>query len=149
MGFGSDRRIGAIGGLAAAALACVPLAGCGESKAHASASRTVAVTEHDFRVEAPASLPGGGSYTFIVTNDGATHHEMIIAPTKTGSLPLRSDGLTVDEEAIEASEPGSLEPGDPGSRRALTVHLNPGRYIFFCNMEGHYMAGMHTEVVVQ
>ena len=59
------------------------------------------------------------------------------------------DGLTVDEEAVERSEPGSLEPGAPGAVRDLTVQLKPGRYILFCNMEGHYMAGMHTELVVR
>ncbi len=149
MRLGGNRWIHATGTLAAVALACLPLAGCGESKAGAKAGRTYAVTEHDFHIEAPTSLPAGGDYTFVVSNDGATHHELIIAPTQTGSLPLRPDGLTVDEEAIEASEPGSLQPGAPGARRALTVHLDPGRYVFFCNMEGHYMAGMHTEVVVR
>jgi len=49
---------------------------------------------------------------------------------------------------VGRSEPGSLEPAGAGAHRALTVHLSPGRYVFFCNMEGHYMAGMHTEVVV-
>ena len=28
------------------------------------------------------------------------------------------------------------------------MHLEPGRYVLFCNMEGHYMAGMHTVLVV-
>jgi uncharacterized cupredoxin-like copper-binding protein len=28
------------------------------------------------------------------------------------------------------------------------VTLKPGRYILFCNMAGHFMAGMHTELVV-
>lgn len=107
----------------------------------------VAVSEHDFHIEAPARLTAG-TYTFEISNDGATDHEFIIAPSPAGKLPLRPDGLTVDEEAIESEEPGSLEPAGPGARRALTVRLAPGRYTFFCNMEGHFMAGMHTEVVV-
>jgi len=148
MRFATNRRLGAIGGLAAAALVCVPLAGCGGSKAHASARRTYAVNERDFQIEAPASL-APGKVTFDVDNDGATYHELIIAPAPHGTLPLRPDGITVDEEAVEASEPGSLEPGAPGSRRTLSVDLAPGHYIFFCNMEGHYMAGMHQEVVVR
>ena len=40
-------------------------------------------------------------------------------------------------------------PGEPGATRYLTVELRPGRYVFFCNMEGHFMAGMHAEVEVQ
>jgi hypothetical protein len=136
-----------LGGVAAAAVVCVPLSGCGGSRKPASKPPKVAVHERDFHIEAPSHL-AAGEYTFDVINDGATDHEFIIAPTRNGSLPMRADGLTVDEEAIEAEEPGSLEPGRPGAHRTLTVHLSPGRYIFFCNMEGHYMAGMHTEVVV-
>jgi plastocyanin len=132
----------------AAALACGLLAGCGSSHAAAgSAGPIVPITEHDFHIEAPGRLTAG-TYTFRVHNEGATDHELIIAPTTNGTLPLRPDGLTVDEEAVQSAEPGSLEPGSPGAERTLTVQLKPGRYIFFCNMEGHYMAGMHAEVVV-
>ena len=37
----------------------------------------------------------------------------------------------------------------PGAVRTLHLKLAPGRYIFFCNMAGHYLGGMHHEVVVQ
>jgi uncharacterized cupredoxin-like copper-binding protein len=148
MRLGTHRRINAMGGLAALAVACIPLSGCGESRARANAGRTYAVTEKDFHIEAPQKLAAGTS-TFDVANEGATDHELIIAPTANGSLPLRGDGLTVDEETLEASEPGALEPAPAGARRTLQVTLKPGRYVFFCNMEGHYMAGMHAEVVVQ
>ncbi len=132
----------------AAALVCGLLAGCGSSHPGRTAqSKVVQVTEEDFHIEAPSSLTAG-RYTFRIHNEGATDHEFIIAPTTNGTLPLRRDGLTVDEEAVESEEPGSLEPGSPGAVRTLTVQLKPGRYIFFCNMEGHYMAGMHHEVVV-
>jgi len=65
------------------------------------------------------------------------------------SLPLRADGLTVNEEALDPVVAGTLEPGDPGSRRGLQVHLVPGRYELFCNMSGHYLGGMHTDLVVR
>jgi uncharacterized cupredoxin-like copper-binding protein len=107
----------------------------------------VPVAEGDFHITAPSSVRAGG-YTFRVHNEGPTHHEFIIVGTRTGVLPLRPDGLTVDEESIERLEPGSLVPGAPGAVRNLTVLLKPGRYILFCNMEGHFMAGMHAELVV-
>jgi uncharacterized cupredoxin-like copper-binding protein len=147
MRLGGHRR-GWLGGLATAAIACVPISGCGESHANARPGRTSAVTERDFHIEAPATLTSG-TYTFDVSNHGVTDHELIVASTPDGSLPLRPDGLTIDEEAIESRKSGALEPGGPGAPRRLTVHLTPGRYVFFCNMEGHYMAGMHTEVTVQ
>jgi hypothetical protein len=44
--------------------------------------------------------------------------------------------MTVNEEAVEGSEVGVLELGQPGSVRELHVHLTPGRYILLCNMSG-------------
>ena len=62
---------------------------------------------------------------------------------------MRADGFTVNEEAIESSEPGAIEPQQPHHTELLDVRLKPGRYVLFCNMEGHYMAGMHTVLVVR
>ena len=89
-----------------------------------------------------------GEYTLRVHNEGPTEHELIVARTGGRALPLRADGLTVSEEALQSREAGALEPGRPGAVRDLKVHLAPGRYVLFCNMEGHYMAGMHAELVV-
>ncbi len=33
------------------------------------------------------------------------------------------------------------EPGESGQ---VTLHLNPGTYILFCNIPGHYAMGMWT-----
>jgi len=63
-------------------------------------------------------------------------------------LPMRTDGLTVDEDALAPEEVGSLEPGEPGSVRGLVLRLRPGRYEIFCNMAGHYMSGMHAVLLV-
>ncbi len=133
-----------LGGL----LACAAVLGCGKANPKVARSGpTVTVTERDFQIEAPTHLPAG-PVTLRVHNEGPDQHELIVAPATNGPPALRRDGLTVDEEAIEASEPGALEPGEPGAVRYLHVDLKPGRYVFFCNMEGHYMGGMHHEVVV-
>jgi uncharacterized cupredoxin-like copper-binding protein len=133
--------------LAAIAAAGLLAAGCGGGGKHSAAAHPLQVEEGDFQVQAPSKLQAG-TYTFQVHNHGPTFHELIIAPTTTGSLPLRKDGLTVDEEAFERDEPGALEPAASGAVRDLTVTLKPGRYVLFCNMEGHYMAGMHAELDV-
>ena len=70
---------------------------------------------------------------------------------------LYSDAETTDlpADALRASlgcgNPTALlalEPGQPGSVRELALHLRPGRYVLLCNMSGHYLGGMHTELVV-
>ena len=65
------------------------------------------------------------------------------------SLPLRRDAATVDEDAIEPVTAGALEPGGAGATRELRLRLAPGRYVLFCTMSGHYLGGMHTELVVR
>jgi uncharacterized cupredoxin-like copper-binding protein len=43
---------------------------------------------------------------------------------------------------------GVLEPAESGALRDLSLKLHPGRYEVFCNMSGHFMAGMHAMLVV-
>jgi uncharacterized cupredoxin-like copper-binding protein len=136
--------------LAACAIAVLALAaGCGSARTDANGAPVINVTEKDFRISAPARVPAG-EVTLRVHNDGPDEHELIISRAPASwKLPIRKDGFTVNEEAIEASEPGVLEPGAPDSTRTLNVKLAPGRYIFYCNMAGHFMGGMHADVVVE
>ena len=135
--------------LACAAVAAgVLLAGCG-SGAGASATAQVNVTERDFHIGLSSSTVHAGAVRLRIHNGGADAHELIVAPGRAGSLPLRLDGFTVNEEAIASSEPGSITPQLPGGTESLVVNLRPGRYVLFCNMEGHFMAGMHTTLVVR
>ena len=141
--------------LPCAALLCLvalALTGCGVAVAGRAsaqtAGRVVKVTEHDFKISAPAQL-GTGRVTLRVHNAGPDIHELLVARVGGGApLPLRLDGLTVDEDRIQAATLGNLEPGAPGVTRDLTVDLTPGRYVLFCNMYGHYRGGMHMQLVV-
>ncbi len=124
------------------------LSGCGETASQAAPITHVAVSERDFSIDAPRHV-GAGPVDFAVHNMGPDAHELIVVKGTRRSLPFRSDGLTIDEDAVAKSEAGALEPGDPGARRNLDVDLKPGRYVLFCNMYGHFQGGMHTELVVR
>ena len=89
-----------------------------------------------------------GDVVLSVSNEGPDDHELIVVRGDVSTLPIRADGITVDEEALEEATLGALEPGAPGSVRQLPLHLEPGRYALFCNMAGHYFGGMHAELVV-
>jgi uncharacterized cupredoxin-like copper-binding protein len=122
--------------LLAAALA---LYGCGSGSGdHQPGGPTEQVRERDFKISAPATLPAGDVH-LSVDNQGPDDHELIIARVS-GPLPRRSDGLTVDEKAIDSQTVGTLEPGI--GQRQLQVDLHAGRYVMFCNMQGHYLGGM-------
>jgi len=130
--------------IAAAAL----LVGCaGSASREPLAASALDIGESDFQITGPDHVKAG-KVLLRVHNSGPDQHELIVARVSGPRLALRSDGLTVNEEALAHREPGLLEPGRPGAVRELSVDLTPGRYVLFCNMEGHYLGGMHHEIVV-
>jgi uncharacterized cupredoxin-like copper-binding protein len=36
-----------------------------------------------------------------------------------------------------------------GKSAAVTLDLTPGKYVFICNVAGHYQLGMHTAFTVE
>jgi uncharacterized cupredoxin-like copper-binding protein len=127
----------------AAGLALLPVAAASNR-----GPTTLRVIERDFSIKAPKRVRAG-DVELVVHNRGPASHELIVVREGRGDLPLRSDGLTVDEEALEKRETGTLEPDKVGTTRKLDVHLAPGRYVLFCNMSGHYLGGMRTVLVVR
>jgi uncharacterized cupredoxin-like copper-binding protein len=135
--------------LTAPAIALVVAVGCGASDgAGSERAPTIRVTERDFRIDAPRTA-AAGVVTVTVRNRGPVAHELIVVRRGSARLPLRSDDTTVDEEALDPVTAGALEPADAGAVRALRVRLAPGRYELFCNMSGHYLGGMRSELVVR
>ncbi|MGB9142574.1 MAG: plastocyanin/azurin family copper-binding protein [Aestuariivirga sp.] len=91
-----------------------------------------------------------GKVTFDVVNDSKeTVHEMLVAPVKDENtvLPFVENENRVNEEKSgDLGEVSELEPGKSGS---LTLDLKPGNYLLFCNVPGHYTAGMWTMLKVK
>jgi len=132
-----------------AVLGALLVAGCGATQL-ATPGRVVDVTERDFAISVSSRTLQAGNVVIRATNRGPDQHELIIARVRDPKkLPLRSDGLTVSEERLDKSTVGVLEPGEPNSVRELRVQLKPGHYVLFCNMSGHFMGGMHADVVVR
>jgi uncharacterized cupredoxin-like copper-binding protein len=91
-----------------------------------------------------------GKVTFEVKNVGKELlHEMLVAPIKdeNTALPYIDKEYRANEEASgDLGEVSELEPGKSG---ALTLDLKPGLYLLFCNVPGHYAAGMWTTIKVK
>lgn len=135
--------------LVLAAVALCAFSGCGShSQARGAGERpSVHIAERDFHISAPRHVTAG-EVGLSVHNTGPDDHELVVV--RAGSkLPLRRDGLTVDEDAVKRATLGAVEPAPPGATHLLRVHLKPGRYELLCNMSGHYMGGMRTRLVVQ
>jgi uncharacterized cupredoxin-like copper-binding protein len=94
------------------------------------------------------SIPAG-KVTFTVTNDSkGTIHEMLVAPIndRNAVLPFLENENRLDEEAT--NDLGEVPELDPGKSGSLTVELKPGLYVLYCNIAGHYMAGMWSTLEV-
>ena len=91
-----------------------------------------------------------GKVRFQVTNRSKdVIHEMILSPVAdpAKALPYIDKDNKVDEEAsVHLGEVSELDPGKSG---ALIVDMKPGKYILYCNIAGHYMAGMWTTLEVR
>ena len=126
------------------------LAGCASGSSHDKAARapSVRVQERDFRITIEPARVRAGTVRLVLHNKGPDTHELLIVRASRADLPLRTDGLTVDEAAVDRATVGVIEGREPGSSEEMVLHLKAGRYELFCNMAGHYLGGMHAELVV-
>jgi uncharacterized cupredoxin-like copper-binding protein len=124
------------------------------SPADTQASLQVQAGQAEYSV---TSDPGGvpsGSIQVNVTNHGAIAHEFVIMQTDNPPNALLYDDTV--QKAVEDA-PGQQDVGEvggelpfilPGQSDSGTFDLAPGRYVFLCNIPGHYKAGMYTSFTV-
>ena len=92
-----------------------------------------------------------------ITNNTRCAHELVVVRTDlpADGLPTNEDG-SFDEDGEGVEVVGELEEIEPGTSGTLTVDLEPGHYVFLCNVvqdEGgepfsHYQQGMRVDVEV-
>ena len=96
----------------------------------------------------PASAPAG-RIEFDVTNAAAkTGHEMILVKVASKDAKLTVDPAKnrVNEAALKSlGEVSNLKAGASG---VLKANVPAGDYILFCNVKGHYEAGMAAHFTV-
>ena len=124
------------------------LTGCTGGSSRPNASINVAI--QDFRITPSLSTIRPGAVALLVHDKGPSTHEFVIVRTDLPSdqLPLRPDGLRVDEDSPQLRRVDELSELDIGDRAQLIISLSPGKYVFFCNLEGHYLGGMHAQLQV-
>ena len=118
------------------------------AEATAGQPSVVRVAERDFHISVVHGRISAGTVIFRVRNHGPDEHEFIVVRADSG-LPLRPDGITLDEAALDKSIVGAIEPTPAGKTNILRLSLKPGRYALVCNMFGHYMGGMHASLQVR
>jgi uncharacterized cupredoxin-like copper-binding protein len=114
-------------------------------------TEVVTVDMTDFAFKFTPSTIKAGVVKFVVKNDSATvMHELFVVKTDLAvdKLPLASDGSSVNEDSNQLTKLGSVEDVDAGKSGEMTIKLEPGRYVYFCNKPGHYKMGMAGEMTV-
>ena len=91
-----------------------------------------------------------GMVRFDVTNlaSGLVHEVQVARITgETQVLTYDQSRNKVDTEGLEVL--GSVSEIMPNKSASLILDLAPGKYLLFCNVAGHYMAGMWTTIEVK
>jgi uncharacterized cupredoxin-like copper-binding protein len=143
------RRVATTGRLVATLLVAVAAAACSRSDATPRGT-LVAVHESDFKLTTWRLAVPTGYVTFRIKNTGPSTHEFIVVRSDVAAdaLPLRANGMTVNEDSKLLHPAGELGEIRLNSTRNLTLNLEPGHYALFCNLEGHYRGGMYAIVEV-
>jgi len=130
--------------LAALLALAIVLAACGSSSSSASSNpssapaggsstpavsgTSVDVTLKDFSITVAAGTKfKAGTYTFVVTNQGPSSHNLTI------------NGPGVSNQGTPTFGPGT---------KNLTVKLSNGTYDLYCSVPGHKALGMDTHITV-
>ena len=91
-----------------------------------------------------------GAVRFDVTNLASSIvHEVIVARIESEDQVLPYDESRAKVDAEQLYTLGSVNEIAPNKSVSLTLNLTPGKYLLYCNISGHYMAGMWTVINVE
>jgi uncharacterized cupredoxin-like copper-binding protein len=101
----------------------------------------------DYKITVGVPSVKAGTIKIGVRNLGTMEHSFQVLKTD-----LPPDKLPVDGASAKAKEDGKVGeiPSIPaGKSAAVAIDLTPGKYVFICNVAGHYQLGMHTGFTVE
>jgi len=123
-----------------------------ETAAGGGASKALSIDMGDYFYRPEAATAKAGSVTITAKNIGKLPHELVLARTNAApdALPTLPDG-SVDEEELEKQDraPGEIPETEVGKTGKLTVDLPADNYVMYCNIPGHYAAGMYGSLTVK
>jgi uncharacterized cupredoxin-like copper-binding protein len=117
----------------------------------------ISATVKEWQISLSSTNIKAGEITFNIKNDGDKEHEFVVRKTdlKSDALPTNDDGTVVEDspQLSEVGDPSEVAEIKSGSNdRSLTVTLQPGHYVIFCNLHVedlvHYEKGMHIDFTV-
>src|SRR5256712_9965978 len=123
------------------------VAACANPADSAPAGSQVVAELSDYKIVVNVPSVKAGKIKIGIRNLAAMEHSFQVLKTD-----LAPDKLPVDGASAQAKEDGKVGdiPSIPaGKSAAVTLDLTPGKYLFICNVAGHYQLGMHTGLTVE
>jgi plastocyanin len=146
------RKLPAVALGAALALA---VAACGSSKSTSSATTAAPATQASTSASTPAPAPSGGGGTISDAADPSgqlkfTKSSLTAKAGKvkidfTNSSPLPHNMTIVGPNGAVI---GATPTFSGGGTKSVDVTLKPGKYTFYCSVDGHRAAGMQGTLTV-
>jgi uncharacterized cupredoxin-like copper-binding protein len=139
--------------LAAVAAAVIALSACGSDDkkssstpaAGVSSQTTTTITAKEFAFS-PATIDAkAGKVRIALKNAGKFPHELEIIKTDKAPDALEVKG----KRAVATDDIGEISTIQGGETKTGTFDLQPGNYIYICNIPGHYADGMHGKLTVK
>jgi plastocyanin len=125
------------------AVLALVVAGCGGSSNKNAGSNTSGAT---------SSGGGGGQQLALAAPaDGSLKFDKTTLEAKAGKVTINLDNPSSNPHAVEIEGNGVEEESDTvtKSKTSVTADLKPGKYEFYCPVDGHRQAGMEGTLTVQ
>jgi len=132
---------------AAALMALVFLVvNCAQPAESAPSDSQVVAELADSKITVAVPSVKAGKIKIGVRNLGTMEHSFEVLKTDLAPDKLPVDGASA--KAREDGKVGEIKSIPAGKSAAVTLDLTPGKYVFICNIAGHYQIGMHTGFTV-
>ncbi len=117
----------------------------------ASGGKTVEIKMGDFFFAPKDASAQAGPTVIEAPNEGSVEHELVVFKTNMdpAKLPTEANGEVNEEKMDEVAESaGEIPDVEAGDTKTGNFKLNPGTYVMFCNLPGHYAQGMYGTITV-
>jgi plastocyanin len=135
------KRVSIIG-----TVALLALAGCGGDDDNSSATGTSGGGSSTTQ----ASGGGGGQQLTLAADKSQLKFDKSQLSAKAGKVTITMDNPSPLQHdiAIKGGVSAKGEVVGQGGKSTVTVDLKPGKYTFYCSVDGHEAAGMNGELDV-
>jgi len=116
----------------------------------------ITVVLKDFSVHPSSQKGKTGTLTLKAMNEGLSTHELVIIRTDLDPTALPRKKVSphqgmgmefmVNEDDSGMKTIDEIEEFPAGTSQTKTVVLDPGHYVLFCNIPGHYDKGMYASL---